>query len=430
MVKALLSRLRGMPSGSLGLSCGLLTLGAASYVFLLLAGHVLGDEKYAPLGVLWIFVFLVGPGFLYPVEQEVSRAVASRRALGQGVGPVIRLAAMMTTGIVVVLVAVVFACSSVLDSQFFNQQGQLLIALVLSLVSYGSAYLARGYFAGSGLLNRYGLLIAGEGIWRLLFAIGFAVAGMKTAGPYGLLVGVGPLVALAVATMGLRGVMTEGIPAQWSELSTSIGNLIAGGVLAQILVNAAPLVVKYQVDSSQQALAGAFVKAVVITRIPLFLFQAIQAMMLPRLTHLATSGDHQGFRRTLREICLAVGLLGVLGTLGAFVFGDFAMRMFGSDFPLPRRDITLLAAGNAMFLLAITVSQALIALKAQGRTVIGWGSGVIVLAVITVFSFDVLLKVEVALLAGSVAAFLVMLTQVGLLSDDRREQLDTIQRPA
>lgn len=412
MIAMALRRLRALPRGSLGLTTGLLTLGFTAYVFLVLAGHVLGDEEYAPLGVLWILVFLIGPGFLYPVEQEVSRAIAARRALGLGISPVVRRASVIAAVIVGVLTLLVFAASSVLEDQFFNGQFLLQLALVASLVSYGVAYMARGVFAGTGRLNNYGVLIAGEGIWRLLAAIVFVAVGVKTAGAYGLLVGLGPLVAFAVAMIGVRDVLDEGPPAAWPELTTSLGNLIAGGVLAQILVNSAPLVVKYQVDASQQVLAGAFVKAVVITRIPLFLFQAIQAMMLPRLTHLATSNSHDDFRTALREICLVVALLGILGTIGAMLLGDIALRAFGSDYPLQRHHIALLAAGNAMFLLAIAVSQALIALKHQAKTVIGWASGVIVMVAITVFSFDVLLRVEFALLLGAFTSFVVMMSFV------------------
>lgn len=409
MVAALVAKLRGMPTGSLGLMVGLLSLGFTAYVFLVLAGHVLGDEEYAPLGVMWIFVFLLGPGFLYPIEQEVSRAVAARKAQGLGVAPVIRRASAIAVVIVGALTFATLVAYPVLDDQFFNGQSMLFIGLIASFVSYGAAYVGRGVFAGTGRLNRYGVLIAGEGVWRLLAAIVFVLVGIEAAGPYGLLVGLGPLVALMVALAGARNLADDGPPASWSELTASLGNLIAAGVLAQVLVNSAPLVVKYQVDSSQQALAGAFVKAVVIARIPLFLFQAIQAMMLPRLTHMATIEDHAGFRRVLREVLIVVALLGLMGTLGALVLGDLAMRMFGSDYPLPRRDITLLAAGSGAFLLAMTVSQALIALKMQKHTVYGWGVGVVLQAIVTVLSFDVLLKVELAMLLGSFASFVVML---------------------
>ncbi|MEY2589667.1 MAG: hypothetical protein QOJ67_1651, partial [Acidimicrobiaceae bacterium] len=69
--------------------------GVSAYGFLVLSARVLGKAEYAPLSVLWAAVFLAGPGFFLPLEQEVSRALAARRALGLGTGPVLRRAAML-----------------------------------------------------------------------------------------------------------------------------------------------------------------------------------------------------------------------------------------------------------------------------------------------------------------------------------------------
>jgi hypothetical protein len=38
----------------------------------------------APLATLWVIVNAAGPAFFQPLEQELGRATAHRRALGQG----------------------------------------------------------------------------------------------------------------------------------------------------------------------------------------------------------------------------------------------------------------------------------------------------------------------------------------------------------
>ena len=53
---------------------------AALLVPLVLSARALGHEAYAPLSVLWALVFLVGPGFFLPIEQEIGRALAARRS--------------------------------------------------------------------------------------------------------------------------------------------------------------------------------------------------------------------------------------------------------------------------------------------------------------------------------------------------------------
>lgn len=387
-------------------------MGVTAYLFLLLAGQVLGDDGYAPLGALWILVFLTGPAFLYPVEQELSRAIAARRAVGVGAGPVVRRAGVLVAGLALVLIGLIAVAAPVLDAELFDGEPLLLLALVSSVVSYAFAYVARGVFAGNDRLGAYGLLIAGEGAWRLLGAGVLALLGVESVGPYGLLVGIGPFFALAVVARGTRPLLDPGPEAAWGELTASLGNLVAAAVLSQVLVNTAPLIVKYAAASDEQALAGAFAKAVVVSRVPLFLFQAVQAVMLPRLTHLATVGEHGGFSRAFRRVMTMVAVLGVLGTVGAFVLGPQALRLFGSDTGLPRADITLLAAGNAAFLLCMTTSQALIALKGQSSTVLGWATGVVAFAVLAILPGDILRRVEIALLVGAAVS---LVTMLGLL---------------
>lgn len=425
-------RLSGERRGALAATLGLGVLGGSAYVFLVVAGNVLGDERYAPLGALWILVFLLGPAFLYPVEQELSRAVAQRRARGEGIRPVVRRAALLTAGVTSGLLVLAAACSSLLADELFDGDVLLLVGLAASLVSYALAYVARGVFAGSGRLGRYGVLLAGEGLWRLAGAAVLAVVGVRTAGPYGVLVGIGPLLAVATVARGAGGLLDDGPPAPWRELTVSLGHLVAAATFAQVLINGAPLIVKYGADAGDQALAGAFAKAVVLSRIPLFLFQAVQAVMLPRLTHMATVGRHGDFRRAFAMAMSLVAGLGVVGTAGAYLFGDHLLAAFGSDFGLPRRDITLLAAGNAAFLLAMTVAQALVAVRGHVATAYGWLCGVAAFVAITALGPGATVpRVEWAQLAGGAIATLVMLALlarrlrlVAATADDLVEALD------
>lgn len=405
-------RLAAISGPTVAIAAGLGTLGVSAYLFLLLAGQVLGDDGYAPLGALWILVFLVVPACLYPVEQELSRAIAARRAQGLGTGPLVRRAAAVCAGLTAALVGVVLAAGSVLDRELFDGHGLLLVGLLVALPSYALAYLARGVFAGNGRLGAYGVQLAGEGLWRLAGAVVLALVGVETAGPYGMLVGLAPLFALAVGVRGKRVLLDPGPQAEWRELTASLGYLVTAAVLSQVLVSAAPLIVKYAAGPGEQATAGAFAKAVVVTRIPLFMFQAVQAVLLPRLTHLATVGEHQGFRQALARVLAVVGALGAAGTVAAFAVGDQLLALFGSDIGLPRDDLTLLAAGNALFLVAMTTSQALVAVRRQAGTMVGWTAGLVAFAAVAAVPGDVLTRVEIALVVGSGVAVVVMLALV------------------
>ena len=59
------------------------------------------------------------------------------------------------------------------------------------------------------------------------------VAGVDTPGPYGLLVGLAPLGAVAFGLRGRRGLAATGPRAEWRELSSALGWLLAASLLAQ-----------------------------------------------------------------------------------------------------------------------------------------------------------------------------------------------------
>ncbi len=81
---------------------------------------------------------------------------------------------------------------------------------------------------------------------------------------------------------------------------------------------------------------------------------------------------------------------------------------FGADFALGSRDLALLAAASCIYLLGLTLSQALIALREQPRVAIGWGIGIATLVVVTLAGEDLLLRVELGFLTGAIAASLAM----------------------
>ncbi len=405
-MKALVSKLSFTPS--VALAAGLLALGLSNYVFILIAGQVLGDAGYAPLGALWVLVFLIGPGFFFPVEQEVARAVSARRELGQGAGPVVKGAIYATSVIAVVLIVVALVLSPIALPRLFDDQWWLFAGLVLTLAGMAMEYVVRGTLAGNRRIAAYGLLMTAEGVGRLVLACVFVVVGVTTAGPYGVLVGLAPFLGVLAVVKGKRKLLDPGPESKRSELTASLSRLIAASLFAQILANAGPLFVTYMADDANQATAGAFTKAVIIARIPLFLFQAVQAVMLPKLTALATSHQHAGFKTTLRVLLAAVATVGSLGVAGTALLGPELLQWFGSDAGLPRRDIVLLAAGSAVYLLAMTVAQALVAVEGQGRTVIGWFVGVASFLVCLAGPGDVVLRTEIAMLIGSSMALIVM----------------------
>ena len=68
-----------------------------------------------------------------------------------------------------------------------------------------------------------------------------------------------------------------------------------------------------------------------VARIPLFLFQAVQASLLPKLSALAHSGQLVDFRRGLKRLLVVVAALAAVGTLAGFLLGPFVVEIMFPD---------------------------------------------------------------------------------------------------
>ncbi|MGE0879772.1 MAG: lipopolysaccharide biosynthesis protein [Acidimicrobiia bacterium] len=395
-----------LPEGTISVGIGLVITGIAAYLFLAVATRAVGEDPFLSLSQLWFVTFIVAPGFFLPIEQEVGRALAHRKALGEGSVPLVRRAAILAGGLATITVVLILALSPVITRELFHGSWALLGCLLLSFLAYAAGHLARGILSGSGDFNRYGLFMGADGILRVLFCGVLAIGGVKAVGWYGLCVGVPPVIAVALAIRGRRNLLTPGPEAEWNELTPNLGWLLFGSLLSATLVNAGPLAANLLADEAEKNLASRFAKGVLVARVPLFLFQAVQAALLPKLARLAAQGAYDEFRAGFRKLMLVVLGVCVLGTVGAAAIGPFAVDL-AFDAELGRRTLTLLALASGLYMVAMAIAQALIALHGHAQVAWGWAIGMAAFFVVTAIAGnDLLLRVELGLVAASVGALL------------------------
>ncbi|MGE3620331.1 MAG: lipopolysaccharide biosynthesis protein [Acidimicrobiia bacterium] len=380
--------------------------GISAYAFLVISARALGTDEYAPLSVLWALVFLAGPGFFLPLEQEVGRALAARRTRGEGGAPVVARTALLGVILLGGLLVLALVLHRPLVDGLFSGNTVLLWAWLLALTGSCAGHVARGTLSGQGRFAPYARYIGGEASSRALMCAGLALFGVSTVGPYGLVVGIAPFIALALALAGQRDLLRPGPVAPWSEISTALAALLVGSVLAMGLVNAGPLAIEVLAGPREDAEAGRFLAGLVIARIPLFLFQAVQASLLPKLSQVASEGRVDDFRVGFRRLALALSALSVAGVVVASTLGPFVVRLlFGADFDLPHRTMGMLALGSGAFMVASAVAQANIALGGHARQAAAWAVGMAAFALaVALSSDDLYLRVEIASVASGFAA--------------------------
>jgi O-antigen/teichoic acid export membrane protein len=398
-----------VPEGTYAVGAGLLIAGVTAYGFQLLANHRLEKLHYAALNSLWAVVFVVTPGLFQPLEQEVARAVAHRRARGIGGGPLVKRAALLGAVLAVCSVILALVFEHPIVHTLFHGQGFLLVSLVASIVCYYFAFITRGTLSGNGRFGAYGLMHGSEGAVRILACGLLFVIGSHSTGLYGLALALPPAVAVLVSLRGQRGLLTPGPTAPYSELSGALGLLLLGSVLAQTLSYAAFLAATILAKTHVQkdALAG-FISAIFIARIPILLFAAIQAALLPKLAALAGAGRHDEFLSGMRRLLVIVVGVGVIGVVASATLGPTVGTRLFDNWTLSGFNLGVLAAGSGAFILALTLNQGLIALASYSRAAIAWVVGVVVFLITLAVGNELFLRCELAYFLGSLAAAIVM----------------------
>jgi len=414
-----------LPEGTLSVGGGLLIAGISSYAFFKVGQEALGKEDFKPIVALWFATFVLAPGFFLPLEQEMGRALAHRRALNQGGRPIVARIVPLGAAIAGIIVAVLASVSSIATREFFEGYGLVTAALIIAFVAYAPTHLARGICSGQGRFASYGIVMGADGFVRIVGCIILWQLGITNVGAYAMLVALSPLSGVLV--VWLRGDIktTPGPVAPWSEVTPNLGWLLLGSLMGAGLVNAGPIAINILADKEQSTLVTAFGNGVLLSRVPLFLFQAVQAALLPRLARLAAQGDLDEFRFGFRRLMQVVIAVGIIGTLGSFAAGPALLRIVYDD-TLDRGSLTMLALGSALYMVALATAQAVIALNGHARVGLGWLLGMVTFVGCTwLASDDLYTRVEIGLVASSVTALLLfayslreLLKEGALISSD------------
>jgi O-antigen/teichoic acid export membrane protein len=411
-VAELLQRVRQnnpLPEGAIPVGIGLVISGVGTLAFLSIASHNLSAADYSALGVLWNLLFAVGNGVMQPLEQEVARAVSDRRARGIGSAPVVHRAAIIGVAFTLAGTAVALALHDWITDELFDGDTQLFSLFLLGMFGFCLAHLVRGTLSSHGRFAAYGTLFGVDGAFRPIVAAILATAGVVAVGAYGFVAVLGPFVGALVAMRGWRRLMEPGPDAPWSELSANLGWLLLGIGSVAFVLNSGTIFVELLAGPNDEQAAGVFLNGLLIGRLPLFLFQAVLAALLPKLSHQLGRGAYGDFSAALRRLLVALAAFGALSVVGAALLGPPVIEaLFGSTEALSSLDLALIALFSSIFMISGALGQALIAMNDHARMAVGSLVSVGVLLAAVAAGDDLYLRVEVGLVLSACVSALWM----------------------
>ena len=377
-----------------------MVLGAGMYVHLAVAGHSLPASGMAAVSVLWSCVFLLGLGVFLPIEQELIRLVAARTAVGDGVLPVVRRFCLLSAVILAVMFVPLAVAAGPLARRLFGGDTTMVLELATACLAMAVTTVSRGTLAGQGKFGAYGGQLAIDGGARAVLACALGAAGTHSAAAYGLVLTIAPLVSAAFtlgpALAGLR----PGPPLPWQATSGRLAMLIATMLLAQVIINVAVISVRL-LSPGDPAVVGALLAALVLARVPLFVFTSLQTALLPGLAGAIAAGDPARFRLLLGRGCAIVVVLGVVCGLPIVIAGPWLTHvLFGARPVLSNASFAWLAFGTLCYMVAMVLGQGAMALSRHRGQLLAWVAGVTVLGVITMAPGEVTTRVVAAYAAG------------------------------
>jgi O-antigen/teichoic acid export membrane protein len=234
--------------------------------------------------------------------------------------------------------------------------------------------------------------------------------GTTAASPYVWLLAVAPALGVLL-TLPPAADLRPGPPQPVGEVAQHLGLLLGTAAVSGAMVNSGPVLVELLGGGSGPD-AAVFLAVLVVARVPLFVFAAVQAVVIPSLATARVAGA-AAYRRVLLRLYGVVGLLALAGVLVFGLAGPELVRLsFGPGYDAGRDVALLLSLGAGAFMLATFSGQALVAAARHRDALLGWVVGAAVLAAVTAVVPDLQLRVAGGLLAGSLAALAVMVVSL------------------
>lgn len=373
----------------------------ATYAYLILVARELGPESYATFSAFWAAVVILGAGVYIPIEQETARrgvgitdGAGSRHLGGAAVS-----AALLVTAVLGALLLVSWPALS----GFFSDDALLAAALVLGGLGYSAQFPVRGLLSAGRRYGRYASVLGTEALLRVLLVVVLVVVADPVPAALAAIVG---LAALGSALAGVSRT-GAGSSARGGALNfmRSAGPLIVGAVALQTLLYSGVLVARALAPPGQAVVAGQLLAAVTVTRIPVFLFQSVESLVVPRIAELAARGDTDGLRSAVRRLVSVVAVLAAVAAVGSATLGPPLVElMFGPEFRVSHGAMALLGVGTGIFMLAVAASDITVSLAGHAQMAVSWLAGLGAGALSLWALEDLTLRVTVPLIVGSCVA--------------------------
>jgi O-antigen/teichoic acid export membrane protein len=395
---------QGAGAGSLLIGLSFAISGALTFIFIGISTRALGGTAgFAPIALLWNATFLIVQVLWVAATQTLGRHVAEREARGEDWGPVVRSVWRWQVGLLIGFLVLALAASPFLTARVFDE-AWITFAFVAAVALYAPEYFRRGIFNGHRQPTRMGAQILAEAASRVVVTVVLLALGLGVAAP-AIAIVLAPVVGVLAMRPGLvRPADNTGEPFSVGKALRFAGPVLVCMACAQTLASGG--VVLAGLMGGTKAQVGLLGAALIFTRIPQYVMSPVIGALLPHASRALSTGGRAALDRFALRAAGVVGGIGVLMISGAWLLGEWGLKLFaGRAFEAENTLLATLAALAAFYLLSETLNQALFALGRGRLAAAGWVVGLLSAALcVLVLRTDLIERISLSLVVGAAVA--------------------------
>lgn len=309
---------------ALGVPASQVFLAASGYLVLVMAAQTLPASGFATLSSFYLLVNTIGRGIFVAIELELTRATAAAITRGESSAPTLTVALRRSALFGAVALVLAFVCAPLVMNA---GDGIALVALLaLGALSTATTYLVRGPLAARRRFRAYAATWWGEAALALACASALLALGVASPTTWTTIFIVAPLLTtVSTIVIVLRGRVRSRLRLQFAHLrhadvkpsreadltKTALVWLVLLFLASQGVWNLVPVYVTSRLDADPAA-AAAFVSVAIMIRAPVFVFPAVQALLMPSAAAAATRGDREALDRTFRPVLALLAASGLV----------------------------------------------------------------------------------------------------------------------
>lgn len=394
----------GVKKGTRNMFAASMVSAAAVYAFQITAGRVMGPGGYGSFSVFFSFVLIIssllGSGLSMYAAKKIPE---QRKGIRKTVLSVMRMDAVFLAAFAGLSLLLFNQITSVLGGGLPVFAYFLLSVLFISLV-YVLEGIIQGlreflYLGASKIIQSLGKVV-------IFLAVFFA---LSLADPY-LAVLAASLITLVSVIFFIRklGLPKGGTENHGRMLLFSLGVMAVTGC-SMLMMNGGPVFIKILAAENAEMLAGIFMAALIITRVPVYLFQPLMLSLFPNMSKANSLNDRKSLSRYIRGSFLTVGGFSAAFIVFVYLVGSQLISfLYGSGFNIGAIDLFLLSVITSLYLLATVLKNILLALGHIRVVSAAWlASAAALVGFVLVMDFPAFFRVEFAMLLSLVLLFVV-----------------------